>query len=456
MQKQMFNKKIILCICAAAAVFVLAAVLLVSGKEEAYRSIMVYEVEGEAVIERADIGSMNAAENLYLESGDCVRVAAAALMRMKLDSDKYVTAEENTVFTLEAEGNDRDSKTRICLEQGAITSEIQSPLSTRSQYETATPNSVMAVRGTIYRVELVPDDDGKENTKVCCFEGTVGASPILPDGTLGEEVPVPAGSELTVYSDGTMGEPAAIDFAGLSAQGLAVLDSLLANGASVTGITQEELAELMEESRAQAAQREADGAKQADQPDVTAETQTDNDLSGAEEEAGEQDSAKQQASDTETDNGGEKKGSGKGQTGSSRKPQEETQDTPKPQDTAQAADKPSTAPAGKTADTGNDSGAASDQGSDQSSGSDSSSENGEQNKDEDKDKDKDKDDNKEDNKPSKKVWQVTFEYQGTVFATQTVVNGEKAAAPMLAPAQSGGWDFDFNTKIKANTTVQWK
>lgn len=454
MQKQMFNKKIILCICAAAAVFVLAAVLLVSGKEEAYRSIMVYEVEGEAVIERADIGSMNAAENLYLESGDCVRVAAAALMRMKLDSDKYVTAEENTVFTLEAEGNDRDSKTRICLEQGAITSEIQSPLSTRSQYETATPNSVMAVRGTIYRVELVPDDDGKENTKVCCFEGTVGASPILPDGTLGEEVPVPAGSELTVYSDGTMGEPAAIDFAGLSAQGLAVLDSLLANGASVAGITQEELAELMEESRAQAAQREADGAKQADQPDVTAETQTDNDMTGAEEEAGEQDSAKQQTSGT--DNGGEKKESGKGQTGSSRKPQEETQDTPKPQDTAQAADKPSTAPAGKTADTGNDSGAVSDQGSDQSSGSDSSSENGEQKKDEDKDKDKDKDDNKEDNKPSKKVWQVTFEYQGTVFATQTVVNGEKAAAPMLAPAQSGGWDFDFNTKIKANTTVQWK
>ena len=43
-----------------------------------------------------------------------------------------------------SEGTEADSRTRICLEQGAITNEIQHPLSEGSQYETSTPNSVMA------------------------------------------------------------------------------------------------------------------------------------------------------------------------------------------------------------------------------------------------------------------------------------------------------------------------
>ncbi len=47
-------------------------------------------------------------------------------------------------------------------------------------------------------------------------------------------------------------------------------------------------------------------------------------------------------------------------------------------------------------------------------------------------------------------------YEGKVFATQTVKSGEKVAAPVLAPAQSGAWDFDFGTKIEANVTVFWK
>ena len=49
-----------------------------------------------------------------------------------------------------------------------------------------------------------------------------------------------------------------------------------------------------------------------------------------------------------------------------------------------------------------------------------------------------------------------FEYQGTTFATQKVKSGEKASEPLLVPAQSGAWDFDFGTEIKANTTVKWK
>ena len=51
---------------------------------------------------------------------------------------------------------------------------------------------------------------------------------------------------------------------------------------------------------------------------------------------------------------------------------------------------------------------------------------------------------------------VTYQYQGTVFATQKVKSGDKTTAPVLAPAAEGAWDFDFNTKIKADTTIEWK
>ena len=77
--------------------------------------------------------------------------------------------------------------------------------------------------------------------------------------------------------------------------------------------------------------------------------------------------------------------------------------------------------------------------------------------DNDADKDKDPDKDKKPEKPSKPAtYTVTFEYQGTTFATQKVKSGEKASAPLLVPAESGAWDFDFGTEIKANTTVKWK
>ncbi|MDE7358933.1 MAG: FecR domain-containing protein, partial [Lachnospiraceae bacterium] len=246
MQKLISNKKIIICACAAVIVTAVAAVaLLFNNKEETFRSILVYDVEGSAVIERENVGAMNAAENLYLESGDRVSVASDSSMRMKLDDDKYVMAEADTVFSVEAEGTDVDSRTKISLERGAITNEIQNPLSEGSRYETSTPNSVMAVRGTIYRAELYADENGGQNTKLCCFQGKVGATPILPDGTYGEEILVPAGSELTIYRDGTVSGVTDIAYQELPLQAVVNLLSLMESGQDVTGISVEELGQLV-------------------------------------------------------------------------------------------------------------------------------------------------------------------------------------------------------------------
>lgn len=455
MQKQMSSKKIGMILGVAAAVIAVAVVLLiVNGKDEAFRSIMVYELEGSAVIERADIGAIDAVENLYLESGDRVSVQPESMMRMKLDDDKYITAEADTVFSLEAEGDGQDSKTKIRLEQGAVTNEIQKPLSGESLYETSTPNSVMAVRGTIYRAQLYDDGTGGQNMRLCCFDGTVAATPILPDGTFGEEVLVHAGSELTIYSDGTVDGPTDIDFTTLPEQAWQILSELLENGAPVTGITSEELARI-EQDAAKAASKQSETADQTEtvQTDIESEEKVAEDQNTEDQKTEDQSEQDQQVSvgkaaeskgkTTGSERKPEKKQSGDTTERGEKKPGTETGQKPaKPQDTP-----PAQSGTSDNSGTGNpDNG--SGQGSDDGNAGDNNGEKPDDNRDNRGDKP---------TKPEKKVtYTVTYEYQGAVFATQTVQKGKKTSAPVLSPAAAGAWDFDFNTKINADTTIEWK
>lgn len=429
MQKLMSYKKLIIGACAAMVVIIVAAIALLSNKEETFRSILVYDVEGNAVIERETVGAMDAAENLYLESGDRVSVAADSSMRMKLDDDKYVMAEADTVFSVEAEGTEADSRTKICLEQGAITNEIQHPLSEGSQYETSTPNSVMAVRGTIYRVELYADENGGQNTKLCCFQGKVGAKPILPDGTYGEEILVPAGSELTVFEDGTAGDVRDIAYDELPAQAIQNLTEMLENGQSMTGISLETLAEPGSQTEDGGELPESENA-QADQPE------------NLQDESSEQ--AETVETDTESDAGKETDAQRHTKTETERnapvKPAGEEQKAPAPKPPAPGNKPPKTVAPANSGSTGDDGTQEENTGNDSDEGE--------------PDKDKDKKDKPKPSKP--KTYTVTFQYQGRVFATQTVKSGETVSAPVLAPDRSGAWDFDFGTKIRANTTISWK
>ncbi len=461
MQKQVFDKKIIIGICAAVAVAVAVLVLIFHfNKEEAYRSILVYNVEGSAVIEREGVGSMDAVENLYLESGDRVSVAADSGMRMKLDDDKYVMAEADTIFSVEAQGTDADSKTRICLEQGAITNEIQHPLSAGSQYETSTPNSVMAVRGTIYRVELYTDENGDKNTKLCCFQGKVGTKPILPDGTYGEEVLVPAGSELVIYKDGSVEGPAEITYEALPAQALLNLKSMAQSGQSMTGITLEDLTALAEQAANRSEAAEENEPEQAQTADVGGES-VQSDPDSAKEDA-QTDEAAAKTENT-SKSASERTNKGTGATESL------TQEAAKPETAAentQAKTQQST-PIAASAQTGSDNGGGSsgDNGSSSSGGNNHAGGNGQtpdyNMPDENPPEIKIPDGNHQGGyvpvvPPQIPTYTVTFTYQGKTFATQSVKSGKTVSEPLLMPTQSGAWEFDFTTAITADTTVTWK
>lgn len=200
----MGKKKIMLIIIAVAACVaaaVIAIVLLAGRKKDTYRIIKVSEVEGTAYVKRGSIDDLQAYENMLLESGDTVTLESGS-MTLKLDDDKYVYVEEQTEFTLVAEGDSNDSRTRIELKKGAITNEIENKLSTDSSYEVNTPNATMAVRGTIFRVEVTFDDKGVCHTKVSVLEGEVESGLVYADGTVSEErVAVNAGYEVIIYQD---------------------------------------------------------------------------------------------------------------------------------------------------------------------------------------------------------------------------------------------------------------
>ncbi len=403
--------------------------------EEFYRSILIYELEGTANIEREGAGEIRAAEDLYLESGDRLTVADGSSMRLKLDDDKYAMVEENSILAIEGAGDAQDSKTKIDLVQGAITNEIQNPLSTDSTYEVNSPNSVMAVRGTIFRVEATTDEEGEACTKVSVFSGKVSMGTRLEDGTVGEEIYIAAGEEASCIGDSSSGsyltEPEAIDFETLSLQALNFLMELVQRDAPVTGISQDELSGLIEEAEAWE-DEDTDYEEDMDEEDFD-----ESDDSEFEDETDdiEEDSEADDSSSSGSNNSGSTGGTGNtgntGSTGNTRAPGN-SGTTPRTNPGTTPGNNPGAAP-------GTNPGTAPGTNPGTTPGANSGTTPGT---------------NPVVTQP--KEFTVKFMYQGKVFASQTVENGQCAEEPLLKPKKSGKWDFDFSTAIKKDTTIKWK
>ena len=388
-----------------AIVVVVGIVLIVSHflkKEDTYRSIQVYELEGRAEIERENTGSISAAENIFLESGDRLTVADDSYMRLKLDDDKYIMVEENTVLAIEAVGNEEDSKTKIELVQGAITSEIQNPLSADSEYEVTSPNSVMAVRGTIFRVEAGEVQGDTAYTKTSVFSGKVSMGVLLPDGTTGSEVLIGAGEE--GYGEGNDPiETVEIDYSALPPQALRGLQDLLEQGAPIEGITESELSELVEK---------AENIDDQDEPKETEETTERKDSETSENETESRENSKPASGSTGARGQSENTGTAENTSAES---------------------------------SGNNIDLNALTGMTEQTGKTTTNETMKQ-----------PDNNNNTNNVKKTEYTVTFMYQGKVFATQLVTSGQCAKKPTLLPAAFGRWDFDFSTKITKDTTINWK
>lgn len=219
-------------------------------KEESYRDIKVMSIKGTATVERASVGSLDAYEDMKLESGDRLSVDSNSSLILSMDDNKYAMLEPGSSLTLEADGTRENSRTVIHLEAGAVMNYLSEKLSEKSSYEITVPNSTMAVRGTVFRVAIVYDEDGDSYTTVQVFDGIVGCRLVFPDGTISEEeVQLAPGKEVLIHGDMEISEYVGdkghdIDYTTLNREALEFLLFCIDDGSDLC-LTREEVEELL-------------------------------------------------------------------------------------------------------------------------------------------------------------------------------------------------------------------
>ena len=219
-------------------------------KEESYRDIKVMSIKVTATVELASVGSLDAYEDMKLESGDRLSVDSSSSLILSMDDNKYAMLEPGSSLTLEADGTRENSRTIIHLESGAVMNYLSEKLSEKSSYEVTVPNSTMAVRGTVFRVAIVYDEDGDSYTTVQVFDGIVGCRLVFPDGTISEEeVQLAPGKEVLIHGDTEISEYVGdkghdIDYTTLNRETLEFLLFCIDDGSDLC-LTREEVEELL-------------------------------------------------------------------------------------------------------------------------------------------------------------------------------------------------------------------
>ena len=219
-------------------------------KEESYRDIKIMSIKGTATVERASVGSLDAYEEMKLESGDRLSVDSSSSLILSMDDNKYAMLEPGSSLTLEADGTRENSRTVIHLEAGAVMNYLSEKLSEKSSYEVTVSNSTMAVRGTVFRVAIVYDEDGDSYTTVQVFDGIVGSRLIFPDGRIDEEeVQITPGREVLIHGDTSISEYVGdkghdIDYTTLNREALEFLLFCIDDGSDLC-LTREEVEELL-------------------------------------------------------------------------------------------------------------------------------------------------------------------------------------------------------------------
>ena len=239
-------------------------------KEESYRDIKIMSIKGMATVERASVGSLDAYEEMKLESGDRLSVDSSSSLILSMDDNKYDMLEPGASLTLEADGTRENSRTVIHLEAGAVMNYLSEKLSEKSSYEVTVPNSTMAVRGTVFRVAIVYDEDGDSYTTVQVFDGIVGSRLIFPDGRIDEEeVQITPGREVLIHGDTSISEYVGdkghdIDYTTLNREALEFLLFCIDDGADLC-TPREEVEELLR--RLDQPEEEPEEQEEAEEPE---------------------------------------------------------------------------------------------------------------------------------------------------------------------------------------------
>lgn len=249
-KKQGSKKKVILIVLVAVLIILVGVLVIILGinREKVYRVLKVYAAEGECWVDRENTGKLDPYVNMNLESGDRIGLVDGSFT-IRADEDKYIYLDDHTELRLEADGDAKNSRTKIELITGGITNDIQNKLSMDSSYEINTPNSTMSVLGTIYYVKVY-EENNVTYTKVAVFQGSVATRLVYGDKTVSQTVvAVPDGKEVLIYDDGQktdyVSEPTDIDYHELPEEVLRYLGDVDSEDRQVS-ITKEEVNQILE------------------------------------------------------------------------------------------------------------------------------------------------------------------------------------------------------------------
>lgn len=143
------------------------------GGEKTYRSVRVLEYQGQANVTRKG-ETFSVYDDLVIQGGDGMATGEDGQVDLRLDEDKYLVVESSSQVSFDLEGNTEKGAIRINLQEGAVFNSIENPLVEGDSYEIVTPDGVMAVRGTQFRVAVGASPDGNaRETRVSVLEGTV-------------------------------------------------------------------------------------------------------------------------------------------------------------------------------------------------------------------------------------------------------------------------------------------
>ena len=188
------KKKILIPIIAGVLVIIGVVLFLVlsSDKDDAYYSIKILETKGTVSIER-DKRSISAEEGLKMRDKDYITVSKDGYARIDCDRSTYARFEHDTEASFNANS---EKKLKIKLIKGEMVVEVQEKYGSGEALNIVTPNTVMAIRGTVVAVRCIPTADGGVRTVNYCLEGKAEVST-----DSGESVTLNAGEGWLTVSD---------------------------------------------------------------------------------------------------------------------------------------------------------------------------------------------------------------------------------------------------------------
>ncbi|MEA4914446.1 MAG: FecR domain-containing protein [Christensenella sp.] len=149
--------------------------VLLCGCGDGYRSIVAASVQGEVRVSRAgQANDLACYEGMKLQDQDTVTTSDGGSLILKLDDDKYVYLEPGAQIQIRATGGANETKTEIQLLSGTMSAVIEKKLGADESFSVAVDNVSMVVRGTIFRVSLGLNEQGKPTVTVQTVEGKVG------------------------------------------------------------------------------------------------------------------------------------------------------------------------------------------------------------------------------------------------------------------------------------------